>query len=556
MSEILGDFKPNAKTIRELFDGTNYYQIPYYQRPYAWGDDEIEQLWDDTYTAFEAKDKYYFLGPVILAQTENGDLEVVDGQQRLTTLTILFCVLRDFHLKELKEKDKALNKQIVNAVKSIVDEKYRLILITQAHYQNQFKQEILEKTLLPKSTLTKIEKEKPKYKFMNAAMILKGKLDSLNRRFGPARIKDFVKYILENVVMITITCSNRVSAIKLFQTLNTRGLELNLADLTKSSLLSRLDNDKERQQFIMSWREIEKLAEENDESVTDLLTYYGYYLLATKPRRALYEELERSFKGKDSNKVVYELKKFVEHYDEILSLKSKSVDSLEYLPDTVFWKTVLITAKMSGFPRFTQLSEELRRLYYSYWLATYTTAKTRDFSFGLIKLIKKGASLTEIKDAINKKMKEDDVLEWIKKDLESDAYGYSWVKPLLILIERAQTDESVFIEYGRNLHIDHILPEEWEKKKGWERSWKKEEADYWLNRLGNLTLLSGRKNIQASNDEFREKKKIYKGKGLDGTTGFEITKRIVNNPKWTLKEVKKRQKWVIRETKRILNLNF
>ena len=53
MSEILGDFKPNAKTIRELFDGTNYYQIPYYQRPYAWGDDEIEQLWDDTYTAFE-----------------------------------------------------------------------------------------------------------------------------------------------------------------------------------------------------------------------------------------------------------------------------------------------------------------------------------------------------------------------------------------------------------------------------------------------------------------------------------------------------------------------
>ena len=556
MSEILGDFKPNAKTIRELFDGTNYYQIPYYQRPYAWGDDEIEQLWDDTYTAFEAKDKYYFLGPVILAQTENGDLEVVDGQQRLTTLTILFCVLRDFHLKELKEKDKALNKQIVNAVKSIVDEKYRLILITQAHYQNQFKQEILEKTLLPKGTLTKIEKEKPKYKFMNAAMILKGKLDILNRRFGPARIKDFVKYILENVVMITITCSNRVSAIKLFQTLNTRGLELNLADLTKSSLLSRLDNDKERQQFIMSWREIEKLAEENDESVTDLLTYYGYYLLATKPRRALYEELERSFKGKDSNKVVYELKKFVEYYDEILSLKSKSVDSLEYLPDTVFWKTVLITAKMSDFPRFTQLSEELRRLYYSYWLATYTTAKTRDFSFGLIKLIKKSASLTEIKDAINKKMKEDDVLEWIKKDLESDAYGYSWVKPLLILIERAQTDESVFIEYGRNLHIDHILPEEWEKKKGWGRSWKKEEADYWLNRLGNLTLLSGRKNIQASNDEFREKKKIYKGKGLDGTTGFEITKRIVNNPKWTLKEVKKRQKWVIRETKRILNLNF
>ncbi len=127
--------------------------------------------------SFESKDLYYFLGPLILAQTEDGNLEVIDGQQRLTSLTILFCVLRDFHLRILKGKDELLTNQIHNAIKSMVDKKYRLRLITQTQYQIPFEQEILEKTILPKNDLTQKEKRKPKFKFMNAAVIFKNRLD-------------------------------------------------------------------------------------------------------------------------------------------------------------------------------------------------------------------------------------------------------------------------------------------------------------------------------------------------------------------------------------------
>jgi len=322
MTEIVGDFKPNAKTVRELFDGTNYYRIPDYQRPYEWGEDEIELLWDDVFAAFEARDKYYFLGPLILAKNESDELEVVDGQQRLTTLTIFFSVLRDFQFKKLGDKD-SLRRQVSNAVKSIVDDKYRLVLITQAHYQNQFKEEILEKVVLPTGTLTKKEKEQHKWKFANAADILKTKVDSLSKRHSDEKVKEFVKYVFESVVMITITCSDRVSAIKLFQTLNTRGLELSLADLTKSILLSRLNNDQDRKQFTTSWQDIERIAEDNDESVTDLLTYYRHYLIASKPRKSLYEELEANFKNKDSNQVVYQIRRFAQFYDEILGKSPK-----------------------------------------------------------------------------------------------------------------------------------------------------------------------------------------------------------------------------------------
>ena len=481
----------------------------------------------------------------------------MDGQQRLTTLTILFCVLRDFYLKDIEKMDPKLRNRIKNAIRSIVDEKYRLILITQAHYQNQFEQEILNKTVLPANVLTKKEKEKPKFKFMNAASVFKERIDQLKKDGGVSKLKELVQFIFDNVVVITIICSDRVSAIRLFQTLNTRGLELDLADLTKSFLFSGLQVETKRKQFLMSWREIEKIAEDNNETVSDLLTYYGYYVFSSKPKKALNEEFEKYFKGKDPNQVVYDIKKFADYFGDILEMKSKSIDALKYLPDKVFWKTVLLTAKMKGFPNFPQLCEEMRRMYYAYWLANYTTAKTRDFSFNLVKKIKDGKSISELRKEIDKKMSLDNVLEYVKASLDSNAYGYvSWVKPLLVLIEKEQTDESVSIEYSRNLHLDHILPEEWEKNEYWNKKWKKENAEQWIDKIGNLTLLSGSKNIKAGNSEFAKKKRIYKGRGIDGTTSFEITKRILKNPKWTVTEVRNRQKWLVKQTKEILDLDL
>ena len=98
MEEIGGIFKPDAKTIMKIFGDTDsYYHIPDYQRPYSWEDEQIEQLWDDIYSAMELGNESYFLGPMILIRAPGGYFEVVDGQQRLTTLTILFCVIRDVY---------------------------------------------------------------------------------------------------------------------------------------------------------------------------------------------------------------------------------------------------------------------------------------------------------------------------------------------------------------------------------------------------------------------------------------------------------------------------
>lgn len=558
MEQFYG-FKPETKNVRNIFDGSNYYQIPDYQRPYSWGDEEIEQLWDDLKSAFDNQDESYFLGPVILAQTPDS-LEVIDGQQRLTTLTILLCALRDLYLTEENSSNnerQILRRRILNAIESLTDKRYRLRLLTQAQYQYKFEQEILKKVQFPNQPYAKREKQKIETKFINASSIFRVKLSEI---VDIEKIYEFSNYILEKVIMITVTCANRTSAIKLFQIINTRGLELSTADLVKSYLYGELTDDK-RKAFSSTWQDIERIADQSEETVTDLLTYYTYYSMATKPKKSIYEELiYRIISKDDPSKFAYDFKLFVEQYSDIISIPSKYIHILRNLPDRVFWKTILTASKKENFPEFDDLIREIIRLYYSYWIAGRTMAKIRDFSFVIIDLVKRRISLQQIRTQINEKIRKDHVVENMDSNLKDDAYGEPWLKPLLVMIEYNQTDDSAFIEYDRNLHVDHILPEEWKKnvraRSYWADKLTEDQAKVWLGNIGNLTLLSGKKNIKASNDSFPEKRKIYQGKGIDGATAFLISQRVSEKAEWTINELKERQKWLLNETGKILNIHL
>ncbi|MDO8137208.1 MAG: HNH endonuclease family protein, partial [Candidatus Brocadiales bacterium] len=105
------------------------------------------------------------------------------------------------------------------------------------------------------------------------------------------------------------------------------------------------------------------------------------------------------------------------------------------------------------------------------------------------------------------------------------------------------------------LHIDHILPEKWNSIEDWKKKWTEDQSRRWLHKIGNLTLLSGKKNISASNGPFDEKKNIYK-KDYGGTTAFEISKKIVEKSDWLENDVKERQKWMIEQIETILGLKL
>ena len=106
-------FKPLSLSIGELFGNKDaLYKIPQYQRPYKWEDEQVDKLWDDIYDAFENREDNYFLGSIITAKPRDNEksayVDVVDGQQRLTTLMILFCVIRDLFPEINKENSRII----------------------------------------------------------------------------------------------------------------------------------------------------------------------------------------------------------------------------------------------------------------------------------------------------------------------------------------------------------------------------------------------------------------------------------------------------------------
>jgi uncharacterized protein with ParB-like and HNH nuclease domain/predicted transport protein len=550
-------FNPETQNIKKIFRGTDsFYQIPDYQRPYSWGDEEIETLFDDIYSAMQEKIEGYFLGPSVLVKHDDY-LEVVDGQQRLTTLTILFCVVRDIYGRQIEAHDKILYNSISDSILSTIENKSRLKLITQINMQVKFEHEILEKVEFPEKEFSEKDKEKLENKFANSAFVLREKLKFIENQNGFEGIINFLQYLMERVEIITITCPDISYAIKLFQVINTRGLDLTAADLIKSGLLGKFGpkEEIERKAFISVWTKIEELSKEMEEPMTDLLTYYEYYLLAENPKRDLYTELSKKFRSEKPSDTAYNFSIFVKNYYDLYKLETSLLFSFGYLQNQVFWKAILTTAKCKNVIYFDDLAKELRKMYYLYWIAGYTSTKIKQTSFNIIGWIKADHTFEQIKNKIEDKMIEDDVYLKIKADLEADAYGEQWLKPLLVLVEYAQTDQSKisFIDLDKNLHIDHILPEKWKQVKEWKDTWLEEDANRQLDKIGNLTLLMGKKNIVAQNFAFVKKQKIYQA-AYGGKTAFEISKRILEKSEWTTSDVDERREWLIAQINELFEI--
>ena len=540
-------FKPNSLTINKLLtDSDALYQIPVYQRPYKWGDDEVDKLWDDILESYRNEEPNYFLGSIITAKSGNGSkyLDVVDGQQRLTTLIILMATIRDLfpNINELEcEEDPfAIGiDQIKNAI--MVSDKFgRLRLATHSNHSSDFEKYIIKgNTLdLKKPYKKDIRKdEAPEFKFINTSVEFRIRLEEL----GENECGRLLNYIFNQIKIIRIDCSNVGFAIKLFQVLNARGLDLTNSDLIKSYLIGKLhflyDDevvDIKEKQFLQDWISCEEIALDVDESMNDLFVMYEYFLLAANPKKSLYDELENQFENEDPLDVISDFKAFITAFIEKVFDSNSPVDySFFYLRWSIYWKTIITAAHHSGYNSIEDLKLSVRRYFYLFWISGFTLTRIKQTSFNLIKWIKDKKLINEIKYELEKSIQENKIQERVERALAGNIYQEAWCKPLLTIIEYNQTDKPDFIWLGdRSIHVEHVLPQSFEQIYGWKHIIEgDQEGKDLVHTLGNLTLLSGKKNIEASNDSFENKVSIYQGNGKHGTsddkiTSFRLTQQI------------------------------
>ena len=239
-SDAIMIIKPTDRKIRNLFQ-ESFYAIPRFQRPYSWKREQLEEFWDD---AIRSDEQDYFIGSMVVYPdgARENYFNVVDGQQRLTTVVLLLAVIRDFFRREGFD-DSARGVQAI-IERPDLDNKLQFTLESQTPYP--YLQDHIQKYGQPETELVLGEEEK-KLRFafqffeeMVSDAVASIRIDStVNEDEKGARIHKVLEELRNKVLRLTVilvTLSDEDDAYIIFETLNTRGMDLGVSDLVKNHL--------------------------------------------------------------------------------------------------------------------------------------------------------------------------------------------------------------------------------------------------------------------------------------------------------------------------------
>lgn len=534
----------------------NFYQVPNYQRPYSWNKENISELIDDLFFAYtNSKNEEYFCGSIVLVenQTDNRN-DIIDGQQRFTTFTIFLCVLKTLYYKELSKKnqdniDEAIHDRYENS-------KFRLRFRTDDKNENDYEQSIVSNEGIKFDDSIKenqVEKKFKDNKYLQNAYFIKYFFENISSRPENLDINDFIDFLMNNVVFTVIKSKDTSNAIRIFNVLNDRGMPLSAIDILKSNLMVNLDTE-DRKTFKAKWDSINEKVEHRFH-FEDMLQSYLYYKISSNPKKRIDEELLDVYRQEkiDSLSVIDEISKFADSYIEIMESIDKYVYTLKYLRHTIYWTTILSTAKFLNYSDFEQLEKYLVAYYYQNWLAGATIARIKQTSFNIIAEIKKASPIERIKTILLKNLEKYETTQNFITNLESEnVYQFNWCKSVLFVYEYFSTDNNKvnFLPLDKTVWIEHILPETVNNDSPWRNNFTQEEIDKSTHCIGNLTPLSLRKNVQAQNFSFEKKKKAY-GEKDNIATSFYITQQILSKDRWTADEIKNRKNEIIDKLKQV-----
>ncbi len=310
------------KNIKSVLS-SNYYMIPRFQRPYSWTQENISDFWTDTIVD---SDTDYFIGSIVVFDTGNDTFGIVDGQQRMSTVSMVLCALRNtLHAEGFEGLAKAVHKLIERAD---INNKPRFVLSTESSYP--YFQEYIQKYGVPDMQVQVGEEEKDIARvFGQICQYIEETVGSiksdptLNDEGKRKGIQDKLTSIrdkLLNLKIIFIELDNEDDAYTIFETLNTRGKDLNVADLVKAHLTRLLpaknvgvDTPK------MRWEQVLNTIEGSSAEI-DIVGFLHHYWLSKYEYatvKKLFKEIKKRVKKDTAQSFLNELVKDAETYREI-----------------------------------------------------------------------------------------------------------------------------------------------------------------------------------------------------------------------------------------------
>ncbi len=528
-------------SLKSIFSDDFLFTIPKYQRPYSWGVEQATELIDDLLASISGSHPVdelepYFLGNVVLIKDKDKpDAEVVDGQQRLTTLTILLAALAE-----------ALPGNAGRNVRSFLLQEANLIAGTEATFRLRlrerdadfFRQYIQEPSSLDRiAALEKAQLSDARRNIQANALALRTKL----KAEGDDRLQRLAMFLIQRTFLVVVSTPDLYSAYRIFSVLNERGLDLTPSDIFKARVLGNTPEAKE-DEYTNIWEEWEETL--GRESFADLFSHIRMLYARAKQRETIIREFDSLVFPKvppGTGFVDNILVPYAAAFEQVVKCDYVSTNHASQVNDLLRWMSRLDNADWVP-PAISWLAKhgedeqsvlrfltDLERLAASLFIRRIDINRRLERYGRLLRAIDSGDDVFALDSVLQLSRSE---AYDTREALDGDLYLATKVRLYVLLrLDSALSSGGATYDYP-TLSIEHVLPQTPEYGSIWSSTFSLTDQEMWVHRLANLVLLTRRKNSQASNYDFEDKKKLY-FMGPGGTSPFVLTTQVLNSSQWT-----------------------
>ena len=564
-----------------LSDRKADYIIPDYQRPYAWDEDSCQTLWDDIFsfaipdndaTKFDGNDEY-FLGSIVTFENDKKQQEVIDGQQRLTTFMLLLRAFYDRFTKMQDQGSKDFSERIASCIWK-TDEMGKPdkdhLKIDSVVATDKDKEEFL--SILRTGIVTNDQTSR----YANNFRFFLKKVEEFINSF-PTFAKNLPARILNNCILMPIEAESQDTALRIFSTLNDRGLPLSDSDIFKAQFYQyyKQKSEDDRDEFIKDWKKLEETCEKIFHPITgtpmdDLFTRYMYFIRAKRDNnKSSTTESLRRFYERDKYSVLKQddtfenLKDLAQFWEDITDQNRerfsedvlKKLFILNYAPNSM-WNYFISVYYLANRTEDGKLDDEGFKMFLD---------RTIAFIWGYA-IIHPGVNalrtpiFAEMLNIVNLNEVTFSDFKFDKEQTRSAIliYDFKNGRPItksMLALRMMLNKEQSYPKLSQQFDIEHIYPRKrQENEKGLSNNRQ-------IDLLGNKSLLEKRINIRASDYRFEDKIKYYqgfdnsRGQRIGGTENLEL-KNISNvYKKFGEKEIVERTNLFIDDFMNLLDKN-
>jgi hypothetical protein len=540
----------HEQAISRVFSNDYVFKIPAYQRPYAWTTEQARELFDDLLDFMKARPGEieemppYFLGSIVLIKTDNlPDSDVVDGQQRLTTLTLLLSAIRA-----------SVEAHNANDITQLIYEKGSQILGTHDRFRLSLRErdrEFFQKYVQRENgfahllELVDIDSDSQK-NLRDNARLFQSRLDQLSET---ERLL-LAQFIVTRCYLVVVATPDVNSAYRIFSVLNTRGLDLSATDILKAQIIGGLP-DTQRDLYTKRWETVEE--DLGRDSFGELFAHIRMVYRKAKPQGTLLTEFKEHVtkEMQPMHFVDQVLIPFANVFEEITDEAYSSTEGAEHVNACLRWLNRLefndwIPPALAFAVRWRnqptvmgRFFKDLERLAYSLLVTKAGTNERIERFARLTKAIESEEDCFSLLSPLQ--------LSSFEQNATFNALAGSFYETqsararsmILLRLDALVSGGGATYDY-QTITVEHVLPQSPAAESEW-LSWfpDPEIRNSIVHTLGNLALLTRKKNSAASNYEFARKKEAYFAR--EGVSPFALTTQVLANGVWTPEIVASRQ---------------